>query len=138
MEDGCSRKRTMQLLAPRRTHTWARTYQMRAQRLIDEGRMHQVGLDGIQMAKDLGLWDAHASVDDLEIPSDLHVALIAKPEVLNTFQNFPPSYRRNVLRWMAKAKMEITRTKRINEIVERTSRQERIAHLCTICYERSG
>jgi uncharacterized protein YdeI (YjbR/CyaY-like superfamily) len=131
--DGATRKlddqRTMQLISPRRTHIWARTYQLRAQQLIDQKQMQKSGLDAINLAKQLGHWDAHASVDDLVIPADLHRALSEVPHTLTVFERFPPSYRRNVLRWIEKAKTDETRRKRIRDITECTAKGERIRNL---------
>ncbi len=69
-------ERTMQLISPRRTQPWAKSYRDRAERLIAEG--------------------------------------------------FPPSVRRNILRWIATAKTEPTRTKRIGLTVAEAQAGRRV------------
>lgn len=118
--DGIRRKiddeRTMQLISPRRTKPWAKTYKDRAERLIGEGRMHRAGQAAIDEAKATGAWDSMADVDALVIPDDLQESLVAQPPALDNFLAFPPSIRRNILRWIAMAKTDTTRTRRINRI----------------------
>jgi len=61
-------KRTMQLVSPRRTKPWAKTYKDRAERLIATGRMRQAGLESVHLAKASGAWEAMNDVDMLVAP----------------------------------------------------------------------
>lgn len=65
--DGIRRKvddeRTMQLISPRRTKPWARSYKIRAERLIAQGRMESAGLDSVEAARASGAWDEMNDVD---------------------------------------------------------------------------
>lgn len=119
--DGVRRKiddeRTMQLISPRRTKPWARTYKVRAERLIAEGRMQPPGMASVSAAKESGAWDQMNDVDDLVVPDDLYTALTATPPAWAFFSGFPPSVRRNILRWIASAKTAPTREKRITATV---------------------
>jgi uncharacterized protein YdeI (YjbR/CyaY-like superfamily) len=121
-------QRTMQYLSPRKTDKWARTYQVRAARLTAEGRMHPAGLGMIQRAKESGEWNELSDVDDLLVPADLQVALLARGSATR-FEELPQSYRRNVLRWIATAKTEPTRSKRVEQTAESTANGSRIKHL---------
>lgn len=131
--DGAMRKvdedRVMQLISRRRTHIWARTYQVRAQRLIEQGRMHSAGIAAIDHAKQQGSWDEHEHVDDLLTPPDLAVALGARPPAAENFEAFPPSHRRNILRWLAKAKGPDTRMRRISDIAHCAPAGQRLTNL---------
>lgn len=109
-------ERTMQLISPRRTKPWAKSYKERAERLIAEGRMHPAGQASIDAAKATGAWDAMQDVDALEIPHDLHSALEDQAPALENFRSFPPSTRRNILRWIAQARTEATRQRRVARI----------------------
>jgi uncharacterized protein YdeI (YjbR/CyaY-like superfamily) len=128
--DGVRRKlddeRTMQLISPRRTKPWARTYKVRAERLIAEGRMQQPGLAGVEAAKQSGAWDAMNDVDDLLVPDDLRAALTAAPPAWEVFSAFPPSVMRNILRWIASAKTPPTRDKRITATTEEARHGRRV------------
>lgn len=106
-------ERTMQLISPRRTQPWAKTYKDRAERLIAAGSLHPSGLASVNRAKQSGAWEAMADVDALTVPDDLRAALEAAHPAWHEFSNFPPSIRRNILRWIAIAKTEPTRAKRI-------------------------
>jgi uncharacterized protein YdeI (YjbR/CyaY-like superfamily) len=131
--DGVRRKldddRTMQLIAPRKKQAWAKTYKDRAEHLITDGSMHQSGLDAIATSKALGLWDATMDVDALVVPDDLASALDGLGGASDYFHAAPPSYRRNVLRWIFNAKTEVTRQKRIAQTVTVSGRRERIPQL---------
>jgi uncharacterized protein YdeI (YjbR/CyaY-like superfamily) len=128
--DGVRQKRdddrTMQLISPRREQIWARTYQQRIESLVQAGRVHHSGVRSMEVAKATGLWNAFADVDDLVVHDDLAAAL---GNHRSRFDAYPVSYRRNVLRWIAKAKTEATRTKRISETVESTAAGTRIKNL---------
>jgi uncharacterized protein YdeI (YjbR/CyaY-like superfamily) len=128
--DGIRRRvddeRTMQLVSPRRTQPWARSYRVRAERLIAEGRMQSSGLASVERAKATGMWEAMADVDDLVVPDDLAAALEAAPLAAAYFDAFPPSTRRNILRWIASAKTPPTREKRIALTVQDAQRNVRV------------
>ncbi len=73
--DGIRRKldenRTMQLISPRKTQYWTKTYKDRAQRLIQSERMHESGFRSMEISKESGLWNFMDDVDRLAIPGDL-------------------------------------------------------------------
>jgi uncharacterized protein YdeI (YjbR/CyaY-like superfamily) len=115
--DGIRRKlddeRTMQLIGPRRVQHWSKTYKDRAADLMAAGRMHAAGLAAIESSKQNGLWDFMDDVDALVAPDDLIAALNANEPARQNYEAFPPSTKRNTLRWIKVAKTEATRSKRI-------------------------
>ncbi|MEL7255233.1 MAG: YdeI/OmpD-associated family protein [Pseudomonadota bacterium] len=117
--------RTMQLLAPRKEQAWAQTYKDRAARLEAEGLMQAPGRAAIARAKQSGKWNAMAKVDALEEPEDLVQALSAH-DATSWWDQAAPSYRRNILRWIAGAKTEATRSKRIGIASEHAARGEKV------------
>ena len=118
-------ERTMQLIAPRQEQAWARTYIQRAERLEAEGRMQDPGRAAIRRAKTSGRYDSMAEVDDLIEPEALKVALRAG-RATSWWDAAAPSYRRNILRWIAKAKRDSTKEKRITTVVEHCIRGEKV------------
>lgn len=118
-------ERTMQLIAPRQEQAWAKTYIQRAERLESEGRMQESGRAAIQQAKASGRYDSMAEVDDLIEPEALMSALRAG-KATNWWKSAAPSYRRNILRWIAKAKRDSTKEKRIANVVEHCIRGEKV------------
>jgi uncharacterized protein YdeI (YjbR/CyaY-like superfamily) len=131
--DGIARKlddqRTMQLIFPRRQQAWAQSYKERVARLEAEGRIEEPGRAVIERSKQSGLWNAYASVDALLVPDDLQSALRDSPEAEEFFDQAAPSYRRNVLRWIAQAKKPETRGKRIATAVQLSSRAEKVPQM---------
>lgn len=118
-------ERTMQLISPRKQQVWARTYQERAERLEREQRMQPAGRVAIETSKSLGLWGALADVDALNDPVDL-IAALDLQSANEWWTNAAPSYRRNILRWIASAKKPGTRNKRIATAVEHAARGEKV------------
>ncbi len=131
--DGIRRKldddRTMQIIGPRQTQAWAKSYKDRAARLIADGRMTDAGLKSIAASKENGLWDYWADVDALIVPEDLRAALDRTPIAAQNFDQSAQSYRRNLLRWVKLAKTPQTRTKRVAQIVDYTARNEKIPQM---------
>ncbi|NDJ52336.1 MAG: hypothetical protein GYB68_04515 [Chloroflexi bacterium] len=131
--DGIRRKldgdRTMQLIAPRQTQYWAKSYKERVARLEREGRMHPAGLATIEASKRNGLWGFMDDVDALILPDDLIEALQSHPPAAENFDASAPSYRRNVLRWIKLAKADSTRAKRIDKAVDFAARNEKIPQM---------
>ncbi len=131
--DGIRRKlvddRTMQMIGPRQTQAWARSYKDCAARLIADGRMTDAGLKSIAASKGNGLWDYWADVDALIVPDDLRAALDGTPIAARNFDQSAQSYTRNLLRWVKLAKTSQTRNKRIAQIVDCMARDEKIPQI---------
>ena len=118
--------RTMQLIGPRRQQAWAQSYKDRAQQLEREGRMQAPGRAAVAAGKTSGLWNFFADVDALILPEDLAVAL-ADHRAL--WDGLPPSYRRNVLRWIKLSKTEATRSRRIAQVAEACAAGKRVPQM---------
>lgn len=128
--DGIRRKlddmRTMQLIAPRQQQAWAQSYKTRAARLIEAGQMQAPGLASIDAGKASGLWDFFADVDRLEVPADLAERL---GPARADWDALPPSYRRNVLRWIKLAKTDKTRAGRMDAAAQATAQGQRLPQM---------
>jgi uncharacterized protein YdeI (YjbR/CyaY-like superfamily) len=59
--------------------------------------------------------------DDFEMPDDFEAALCEQSGVLDAFEAMPPSHRREYLEWIASAKREDTRRRRIAKAVAQIS-----------------
>ena len=118
-------KRTMQLLSPRKSQHWAKSYKDRVAKLTAEGRMHRTGLNAIEAAKANGMWHFMDDVDALIKPADLAAALEAHPPALEHYEAFPDSAKRDILRWIKLAKKPETRARRITESVELAAQNKR-------------
>lgn len=131
--DGIRRKlddqRTMQLISQRKIQSWSATYKQRAERLVAAGRMQPAGRDAITQSKRLGLWNVMQDVDALVVPDDLQILLYKDATAATYFETCPPSYKRNVLRWLKSAKTERTRQKRLHSIFTECKTENRIPQM---------
>ena len=128
--DGIRRKldqeRTMQLVAPRKVEHWSQTYKLRFAKLEELGLIHQSGFNAVETSKKAGLWNFMDDVDNLIIPNDLQEALTKNNEAKLFFEAINPSSKRFVLRWIKLAKTDKTRASRIEQIVQLSSRGEKL------------
>jgi uncharacterized protein YdeI (YjbR/CyaY-like superfamily) len=128
--DGIRRKldqeRTMQLIAPRKVEHWSQTYKLRFAKLEDLGLIHQSGFNAVEASKKAGLWNFMDDVDNLIIPNDLQEALTKTNEAKLFFEAINASSKRFVLRWIKLAKTDKTRASRIEQIVQLSSRGEKL------------
>jgi uncharacterized protein YdeI (YjbR/CyaY-like superfamily) len=131
--DGIARKlddtRSLRLVSPRRVQHWAKTYKVRAAKLIKDGRMHPAGLSAIADSKRNGLWNFMDDVDALVMPKDLTFALDAKRGAAANFSAFSASSRRNVLRWIKLAKTSQTRAKRIEQTAMLAAKNQKVPQM---------
>lgn len=52
-----SDEKTMQLISPRKTQYWSKSYKERAKKLIDENKMHEAGFNSIKASKENESWN---------------------------------------------------------------------------------
>jgi uncharacterized protein YdeI (YjbR/CyaY-like superfamily) len=109
-----------------RRSVWAQSNKDRVERLIREGKMTPAGLAAVEAAKASGEWDAATAREDTEtVPKDLAQAL-RKGGALEAFGKLAPSHRKQYLYWVAEAKRDETRQRRIGETVRRVREGVRI------------
>ena len=96
--------------------TWSKINKEKIERLIEEGLMTKAGLAVIEAAKQNGSWTTLDQVETLEIPKDLAKAFRKHAGSKAYFLSLSKSVRKMMLHWIAFAKREETRDKRINEI----------------------
>lgn len=105
--------------SPRRKNSiWSATNKKRVAELITEGRMTEAGLAKVKEAKRNGQWD-NASVERLipDVPAVLVQALAGNRTAKRHFEALAPSYRKQFIWWIASAKRNETRGKRVAEAV---------------------
>ena len=107
---------------------WSRLNRERAERMLEQGRMTEAGLEMIETAKQNGTWTALEAVQDSVIPQDLEQAFQKSEAAWKNFSAFPPSSKRIILEWILNAKRPQTRQKRIDETVELAARNIKANH----------
>jgi uncharacterized protein YdeI (YjbR/CyaY-like superfamily) len=105
-------------MSPRKPGSgWSRSNKERIARLERAGLLAPPGIAAVEVAKANGSWTLLDSVEALEEPGDLARALDAEPAARRHFDAFPPSARKQILYWIASAKRDETRRRRIEEAV---------------------
>ena len=99
---------------------------MRLERLAEEGRLVELGLRVIALAKVSRGRNANPDVDAPVIPADLSAELDRARDARRWFDESAPSFGRNVLRWIVKAQRPETRAARIAKVVETAQGGDRI------------
>ncbi len=97
--------------------TWSETNINRVKRLIKEGRMTKPGLEKYRA----GMKDPMMKLlrKDFEIPQFIVAALKRNKKAWDAFDMLPPSRKQQLVWWIATAKREETRRKRIEETIRR-------------------
>ena len=111
--------RYLRKLTPRKPNSrWSDLNKKRANRVIRQQRMTAAGRALIKAAKASGLWEQSARPEiDLELPRELALALARRPKAQAFFDQLAPSYRRQFIGWIATAKQEATRERRVKEAI---------------------
>lgn len=106
--------------SPRRKRSvWSQKNKKRVARLIAEGRMTQAGLAAVKEAQRNGQWDnADVQRPTPDVPPELTRALARNDAAKHHFERLAPSYRKQFIGWIASAKRDDTRGKRVAEAVQ--------------------
>ncbi|MEJ7837811.1 MAG: YdeI/OmpD-associated family protein [Thermomicrobiales bacterium] len=112
----------------KRTSTWSKVNRQRVQEMTEKGLMTPRGQAMIDYAKENNLWEVLTDAESDQIPEDLQLLFDRNPMALQHFEVFPPSSRRLILEWIAKAKRPDTRQRRIEQTVELAEQNVRAAH----------
>jgi uncharacterized protein YdeI (YjbR/CyaY-like superfamily) len=108
-----------QYFSPRNPKSvWSALNKKYLKELFSANLMHANGIEKIEIAKENGSWIALDDVENLIIPKELQIQFNKNTTAFTNYQNFAPSYRKNYLGWLNQAKREVTREKRITEILK--------------------
>ena len=120
-------KHTIRFSPRRKNSIWSEHNKKRVRKLIKEGRMTDAGLARIREAKANGQWDKAAQREDITVvPAELTEALARNEKARLNFEALAPSYRRQFIYWVAIAKRDETRRKRIEETIELLIRNKKL------------
>ena len=104
---------------------WSRPNKLRIERLEQAGLMTEAGSAVVAAAKADGSWSRLDAVEEGVVPPDLAAALDERPPARANFDGFPRSVRRGILEWIALAKRDETRARRVAETARLAQRNER-------------
>lgn len=104
---------------------WSKINKQKVAHLIEKGLMTEAGFLSIRTAKSNGSWESSTEIENLIVPEELAKEL-EKNTVANTFFNgLSNSVKKSILMWIAQAKKNETRTKRIQEIIQSGNEQKK-------------
>jgi uncharacterized protein YdeI (YjbR/CyaY-like superfamily) len=118
LDEGCYAFR----FTPRKPNSqWSKSNLDRVERLIAEGKMMTPGLKAYHSSE-------RRVVEPLPtvLPKDLEASFRKQRAAWANYEKFPPGYRRVTAGWVASAKREETRIKRLEKLIEFSARNERI------------
>lgn len=122
-------KRSMRLVAPRRPKSaWSAVNKARVESLIAAKKMAPSGLAAVERAKADGSWSKLDGVEALVTPPDLMRELARRGRAAEHFASFPRSSKRIILEWIAGAKTDATRRKRVEETARKAAENRRANH----------
>ena len=104
--------------------TWSKINKQKIETLTSKGLMAQAGFDVIDIAKQNGSWTILDEVEELIIPSELEKAFEKFENSKDYFSSLSKSKKKVLLQWIALAKTDTTRQKRIFEIAENASQKQ--------------
>ena len=108
--------RTKLYVAPRKRGSgWAATNKVRIARLLPAGLMAPAGLAALEAAKADGSWTLLDTSEAAVAPDDLRAAFARHAGAGANFDAFPLGVRKAILQWIALAKTDATRAKRLEE-----------------------
>jgi uncharacterized protein YdeI (YjbR/CyaY-like superfamily) len=111
-------ERYMQVFTPRKAKSvWSALNKRYIAELQGQNLMTAAGLKCIEVARQNGMWESLDKVEALELPDELVKAFKKNKLAKENFDKFPPSSRKLILQWIASAKRDETRQKRIEETV---------------------
>ena len=113
-----------QMFTPRKPKSaWAPSNKARVERLLAQGLMMPAGLAAIETAKANSSWSTYDAAAALTMPAALRRALKANARAHKHWPLFTDSQRKQFLYWLASAKRDGTRTRRIAEIVSMAAKR---------------
>ncbi len=108
---------------------WSKINKEKIKKLIDNGKMTKAGYESVEIAKQNGYWTILDNIEELIIPNDLESAFSKHKGSKDYFLSLSKSARKIILGWIVLAKLQETRQKRIDEVVESAEQNLKPKHL---------
>ena len=120
--------RYVRKLTPRKPKSrWSELNKKRIRKLETQGFMTKAGMARVSEAKESGLWDKTGGPSiSFAVPLELARALDANAKAKRFFDQLAPSYQKQVIGWIAVAKRQETKDRRVRESIARLERGEKL------------
>jgi uncharacterized protein YdeI (YjbR/CyaY-like superfamily) len=100
---------------------WSQSNVDRVRRLTEQGKMTPAGLAAVEAGRASGQWEAATQREVLLAPpEELEAAFATRPGARDGFARLPDSLKKQFIYWVATAKREETRRRRIDEVIRRS------------------
>ena len=109
----------MRKFTPRKDDSkWSDSNKKRVTKMIRENRMTEYGMAKVEIAKKNGIWDKPETRPHFVMHEDFQAELDRNPKVLEFFNTLNKADKQQFIYWVASAKREGTREKRIKESLD--------------------
>jgi uncharacterized protein YdeI (YjbR/CyaY-like superfamily) len=106
---------------------WSELNKKRVETLIRDGRMTEIGLAKIEAARLNGQWDKQDRPKiQFELPPEFEAALNGNEKARRFFDQLTPTGQKEFIVWVATAKRQETRDKRIKESIQLLDKGQRL------------
>ena len=106
---------------------WSELNKSRVRKLIEQGLMMEPGLAKIEQAKKSGLWEQSDRPQiSFEIPKELEKAFKKNKKAKAFFDQLAPTYQKHFIGWIAVAKQQKTKNKRVKESIGLLEKGEKL------------
>ncbi|MBS4066700.1 MAG: YdeI/OmpD-associated family protein [Chitinophagaceae bacterium] len=120
----------MQFFSKRKPKSnWSKINKEKIQQLIDSKKMTKAGYKSVEIAKQNDSWRILDEVEELIIPNDLEKAFNNHKGSKDFYLSLSKSTKKIILGWIALAKRQETRQKRIDEVVKSAGQNLKPKHL---------
>ncbi len=109
----------MQKFTPRKDRSsWSDLNKQRVEKLINSREMTEAGMAKIEIARKSGAWDKPVtSAQSSPMPVEFKRALSSNGRASEFFSDLPPSARNHYVAWIASAKKQATKERRVKEAI---------------------
>ena len=105
---------------------WSPSNIRRVEKLIKDGRMRPAGMKLVEAARASGAWENPLKPPVFEMPGEFKTALLANKKAGAFFESLPPSQKKQYIGWIASAKRQETRNKRLQKSMELLKGEQRL------------
>lgn len=106
------------------TSTWSKINKQKIETLTAQGLMTPAGFNVIDIAKQNGTWTILDEAEELTIPAELEKAFEKFEHAKDYFLSLSKSKKKILLQWIALAKTDPTKQKRMLEIAENAAQKQ--------------
>ncbi|PCK06973.1 MAG: hypothetical protein COA42_16690 [Alteromonadaceae bacterium] len=116
----------LQRVTPRKARSnWSKRNTEHVERLINEGRMTESGLEHVRAAKADGRWESAYAASEMKVPADFLAALEGKPKAKQFFEALTKSSHYVIAHGLTSAKKLETRQRRFAKFIDMLVREEK-------------